>query len=58
MKKNSAKNLKYAKIGLAVGALDQFVIKFRGLVSLLERLKTFTFLPTLNVVLANVDSPV
>ena len=24
------KNLKYAKIGLAVGALDQFVIKFRG----------------------------
>jgi len=24
------KNLKYAKIGLAVGALDQFVMKFRG----------------------------
>jgi len=24
------KNLKYAKIGLAVGTLDQFVMKFRG----------------------------
>ena len=37
------KNLKYAKIWFAVSALDQFVIKFRGLGAhlSLERLKTF-----------------
>jgi len=28
------KNLKYAKLALAVGALDQFVMKFRGPVRL------------------------
>ena len=35
------KRLKYAKVQLAVGILDQFVMKFRGPRQPLERWKTF-----------------
>jgi len=55
------KNLKFTKTWLAVGALDQFVMKFLGPCQSLERLKTFA--PTKSAdsergAIANVGSPV